>query len=139
MGESSIFPEGVSMSERNIFEYHNGTRTVFGDPYAILRALIEGCDGDLEGCTEQWRSPSMQLKLPAINKLLNAARRAFKMTPYSDLTGNGSTDADVQAVVELFFDWSAQKKTTPENLPTEPPATDSEEPSSTPQPNTDCG
>lgn len=107
-----------------IFKYHDGEKEVFGDPYAILRELISGCDGDLAGVVDKWKSPNMQLRVPAINQLLAVARKVFGLAPWVAARGEGVLDQQVQDILESFFEFSAQKKTTHEPSPTEQPVTD---------------
>ena len=126
------------MSEKKGFEYFNGAKVVYGDPYAIFRQLIAGCDGDFEGVVKAWLGDNIAMRVKAIDKLLAVSRKAFAMVPFNPMTGTGATDEEVQQVMETFFDWSAQKKTKHDTLPTPPPATDCPETSTTTL-STDCG
>lgn len=119
------------MSEKKGFEYFNGSKPVYGDPYAIFRQLIAGCDGDFEGVVKAWSGDNLAMRVKAIDKLLSVSRKAFGMVPFNPMTGDGATDEDVQQVLETFFEWSAQKKTKQGTSPTSPPATDCPETSTT--------
>jgi len=107
--------------ERKIFEYMNGEVKVFADPEVILRQLSRGCDFDLDGVLRLCKSDNPAQSIPAVEKLLVAARGAFGMPPIR-LTGEGFLDDEVDAVLISFWDFLEKKNPSAECLPMSPPA-----------------
>ena len=108
--------------ERKIFEYQNGAVKVFADPEMILRQLSRGCDFDLDGVLKLCKSDNPAQSIPAIEKLLAAARGAFGMAPVNGLTGEGTLDDEVDAVLNSFWDFLEKKNPSAECSPMSPPA-----------------
>src|SRR6185369_17597137 len=107
--------------ERKIFEYMNGEVKVFADPEVILRQLSRGCDFDLDGVLRLCKSDNPAQSIPAVEKLLVAARGAFGMPPIR-LTGEGFLDDEVDAVLTTFWDFLEKKNPSAECSPMSPPA-----------------
>ena len=108
--------------ERKIFEYQNGAVKVFADPEMILRQLSRGCDFDLDGVLKLCKSDNPAQSIPAIEKLLTAARGAFGMAPVNGFTGEGTLDDEVDAVLNSFWDFLEKKNPSAECSPMLPPA-----------------
>lgn len=113
---------GVKKMERKIFEYQNGAVKVFADPEVLLRQISRGCDFDLDGVLDLCKSKNPAQSIPAIEKLLTAARGAFGMASVNGLTGEGCLDDEVDAVLNSFWDFLEKKNPSAGCLPMSRPA-----------------
>lgn len=114
--------------ERAIFPYDAGDgsgKTVFGDPMLLHRRLAQALEGSPNRWIEQYNSEDMAIALPAAEKLVEAVRWAFEMTPYDKATGRGAMEADVLKVLHDYLDFMDKKKVNAAPLPTSEPLTDS--------------
>ncbi len=110
--------------DKNIFQYFNGERAVYGDPLVILRVFTGRCEGDVEGVFELSQSENPDQSIRASERIIAAAREAFKMIPFSEETGAGATDEVVFSVLGSFFEWWSKKKRSGESKPTSEPSSD---------------
>jgi hypothetical protein len=110
----------VSESNRNIFEYQSGGKTVFADPLQVIRAL----HGAMAGEIHKWlsrtdpKTTDSTLVVQAWNKLIPATRQAFRLMPFNPETGHGTTDADAIGVLKSFLAWRSKKKVKSASSPT---------------------
>lgn len=112
----------MQVPNKDIFQYWNGERAVFGDPLVILRVFTRHCEGDVEGVFKLTQSENPDQSIVASEKVIAAARKAFVMLPFNPEDGTGATDEVVFSELGRFFDWWAKKKSTTANSPTLPPA-----------------
>lgn len=109
---------------KDIFQYFNGERSVFGDPLVILRVFTRQCEGDVEGVFKLSQSENPDQSITASEKIIRAAREAFSMLPFDTDTGAGATDEVVFSILGSFFEWWAKKKSSTESKPMSDPPTD---------------
>jgi hypothetical protein len=102
-----------------IFQYSDGEKLVWGDPLRIQRDLYTAL-GSPDEVLNDTESESPAIWMPAMSRLMNAARVAFPLAAFDPATGNGATDKIVQAAVDALWECLAEKKTTGESagLPT---------------------
>lgn len=109
--------------QKDIFQYWNGERAVYGDPLVILRIFTAQLDGDVDGTFKLSQSENPAQAVVAADKIIAAARKALVMLPFSTESGAGATDEVVFSMLDQFFTWWAKKKSTTANSPTLPPVT----------------
>lgn len=133
-----------SEKDRKVFKYRDGSadesgelQYVFGDPFAIQRALTALLDGDPqkwlerrwegipeEGELDEEGNPkelvrSMEpVRYEATSKCIAAARIAFGLTPWDKRTGTGCGERHVLAVLDDFLEWLDNQKKTADSSPT---------------------
>lgn len=115
----------MQIPNKDIFQYWNGERGVFGDPLLICHHLTIECDGDIDAVYKLAQSENALQSIPAQWRLIAAARKAFKMIPHCEETNAGANNEIVYSVLESFNNWWAKKKASTDNSPTLPPPTDS--------------
>jgi hypothetical protein len=96
--------------ERRVFQYHNGTAVVFGDPWLIYRRLLAAFDGDLKPALDQLHSKEPGVWVPAVERLVPVVRDIFGMVPFDSATGAGATDDECVQALHAFLGWLAEKK-----------------------------
>lgn len=113
------------LASREIFEYHDGERTRYGDPYAIWRALTQDPEINLERI-----SPEVDAgKEPETSQFLALLRRVFDVKPFDGATGTGLTDFQTLALTGHLRKFTVAVKKNSSSGPTSPTST--ELPSST--------
>ena len=105
---------------------------IYVDPLRVYRHLVHWCDGDLnlvlKNAYYEGEAPPPEEEprvFQAAEKLIQATIKAFDITPFNPSTGEGSTDADVFALLDGFLGWledSKKKDVTsqPSSLPSDP-------------------
>lgn len=108
--------------QRMIFAFQRGSENVFADPEVVLRDIVRACDFDLDGVLKLCKSENPAQSIPAMEKLLAAARSAFSLPPLNGLTGEGTLDDEADAILNSFWDFLEKKNAMRECSPTSPPA-----------------
>lgn len=116
--------------QKDVFQYWNGSATVFADPMAVHRELTLALDGNPQAVLEklekdeqgEYRQP-LPVALQALGKLLAAVRQVFQMPAIAPATGEGATDDECLAAVNAYLAWADQKKTRRAGSPTCSPPT----------------
>lgn len=111
--------------QKDIFQYWNGERAVYGDPLVILRIMSKELDGNSKEIWDLTQSENPNQANEAADKIIKAAHKAFAMVPFvhGSESDNGATNEIVFSVLGQFFSWWAKKKPTIANSPTLPPVT----------------
>lgn len=105
--------------ERNLYRYYNGTREVAADPLAIQRKLTTFPNFDLVADIKRMQLNNQE-SLLAFGRLLEAARCAFDILPFSeseDGTQVGLLETETVSLVIDFGNWLGAVK---KNIPTQP-------------------
>lgn len=112
-----------SEQERNIFEYFDGEKKLFGDPLALQRKIRIALGADWDFVREHTGPGDHEepQKSIAHGKMLAAVREAFGMRPFDPLSGKGATDKLCLATWNTFSSWLDEKKNPPVTSPTTPP------------------
>ena len=98
--------------ERAIFQYFNGEKETFGDPFALWRQLWLACDGQVRQWIDYASDESSPLRLAEYRgKLFDAVHRVFKMIPYDPTTNAGAQEHHVEAAIQGLLEFFIQKKT----------------------------
>lgn len=100
------------MSDKNIFKYHDGSKEVYGDPLRLMRELYIAL-----GNPDEAFKDSEDGNPRAQNIIVDNAREVFKMVPFNCETGEGATDEDVEAVLDLLWDYLEKKNLASVGLP----------------------
>ena len=124
---------------REIFQYHDGTKERFGDPLVLRDRLIQVSMGELENLRGKVRAMAgakgdftiVSEGLKAREHLIAIARETFGLAPFDDTTGKGTLAEDCLAVTESFLVFLAKKKMSRERTPTTSPPTASTPPTPT--------
>ena len=83
------------LEARDIFEYHDGEKIRYGDPFAIWRGLTQDPEINLERI-----SPDVDAgKEPETSQFLDLIRRVFGVQQFDEATGTGLTDWQTLALV----------------------------------------
>jgi len=109
-------------SDRNIFQYHDGSALVWGDPLALQRRLYLALH-DPDQVFADAASPDAAVRLPALGLLVEATRSAFAMQPFDPTTGQGATEEHCRLALEALWECLAKKKPTAASSPTSPAPT----------------
>jgi hypothetical protein len=117
------------VQSRDIFEYHDGEKIRYGDPFAIWRGLTQDPVINLERI-----SPDVDAgKEPETSQFLDLIRRVFGVTKFDEATGTGLTDWQTLALVNHLRSYtkvvkknSNSGRTSPES--TEPKSSNGPEP-----------
>lgn len=107
-----------TQADREIFEYYNGERNVFGDPLRIWRTLNNLLEGDPNKVLQEAKSPIVDIAHPAQEKVLGAVDAAFEMVPFDSVTGYGAMESDRLAALDSFLVWVQKKSPRQETLAT---------------------
>lgn len=117
--------------ERLIFQYYDGAKHVYGDPWALYRQILIATGGkpheldnkvmlDLAEATPEQIVESSA----AHQKLCLLTRDIFKMKPFNPLDNTGAMDEHCLMAWRSLAAFLYQKKTSGETLPTESAPTD---------------
>jgi hypothetical protein len=92
--------------ERCIYKYWNGTKTVACDPLAVHRRLLMFPEFDLETDMKLLQQVTNQrAMLEAFERLVKAARHAFKVAEFAEDDQGVQTGLEDSGVLELLFDF----------------------------------
>lgn len=111
-----------SEQEKKVFQYHDGTAEVFGDPVTIHRRLTAYLDGNPNQVIEATQNADPLAAMHANDRLLAAVRVAFEM-PFDKATGEGATEDECFAALDKFTEYLEKKGPNGASTPTcEPPS-----------------
>jgi hypothetical protein len=96
--------------ERAIFPYHNGQSQVFADPLALQRKLNVLLQGDIGTVVKEAYTATVGDTGGAMQKLLDAIREAFSLSPVDPATGQGITDLMALSIFRQFGEFLSAKK-----------------------------
>lgn len=92
--------------------YFNGDEEVFGDPVVIHRRLwaqLQGRPNDYFDLIRQHEAEPVK-SAQAAESVEMAVRHAFSMIPFDPATGQGATQEDCFAALNLFLAYKDEKK-----------------------------
>jgi len=134
-------------AERKIFQFHDGTRLVFVDPFALHRAWYEATggkphelllavqppetqkvvmpDGSAKDVEPEESDEQYLARLRAYAELIVAARQAFELPCFDKATGAGVLDNDVIRILHEWQNWQDGVKKNSDNSVTSAPPTTS--------------
>lgn len=123
----------MSPTDFRTFHYHNGVQEVKADPFRVMRELVVILGGDPNAViqaarekpparppditTEQEEAYRLACDAVAVrnaesqHRLAAAARQAFNLPPFDELTGRGPLDDECLDTVYRFLDWLKKKRT----------------------------
>ena len=95
--------------DRNIFSYHNGIKTVYVDPLAVLESVYADSPkfGRLVEQTKSQEFPDWSL---AIGSIAETARRVFDLPDFNQDTGEGWTRKQCFDLMREFLNFVNSKK-----------------------------
>lgn len=96
--------------QRRIFQYHNGSGEVWGDPLPIGRHMRQQLGGDPNEALKDARSEDVAVRDAATERLVQAVRVAFDMVPFDKATGTGADEAICLAALDRFLTWNEDQK-----------------------------
>ena len=100
--------------DRLVFRYQVDDRTVYADPLALRRRLVQATGGEINQLLREAADPppggaydpSQELAcLAARERLAAAILAAFDLPPFDPATGGGTTEAVALAPLWEFTDW----------------------------------
>src|SRR5882724_12726100 len=85
------------MSDSNgfVFVYFDGEKVIHGDPIMLHRWMLGHAEGKLGQLIEDVRNDDQSIAFPAIEKMLDVARKTFDLVPYDRETGKGAMEHHV--------------------------------------------
>lgn len=96
-----------------IFHFEAGGTHRACDPFRVERLLAAALNGEpLADVLRAARAPVPSLSLPAVEKLLSAARTAFALPAVGE-DGSGVTEKAAMRVLREFLRWRAEVKSRP--------------------------
>jgi len=109
------------LDEKAIFQYYDGQRVRYGDPFAIWRALTQDPEINLDRIAPEDDSGHE----PETSQFLSLLRRVFDVKPFDEASGAGLTDWQTLNLVGHLRAYTVQVKKNSRPGPTSPPNTDS--------------
>lgn len=117
-----------SDQERRVFQYHDGSALVWGDPLHVHREMSLVLGGESGKLISDWSysppdgqepDPGLQANaLLAERRLVEAVRAVFKMAPFDPQTGQGATDTHCAEALNAWLEYEWAQKKRQENSPT---------------------
>lgn len=101
--------------------FFNGKDYVFADVVRVHRRLTAALDGEPNTWLEKAEGEDVELASEAKEKIDRAVRLAFDIAPFDTATGDGQTEGEVMATLDLFIDLLGKPAPTPEPSPTSSP------------------
>jgi hypothetical protein len=114
-----------SPAERAIYVWSDGRQDWHVDPLRAYRRLVRALAGEQDAVIERARSDDPLAATGAKERLADAAREAFGLEPFDPATGQGTLDAEAEALLYDFLGWLQSKKGSPPTSPTSPGSTGS--------------
>lgn len=121
---------------RLIFEYHDGQRERYGDPFALWRFLVSHPTANLEALA----MAADQAEEPATTELVGVLCEAFNVSRLDSTTGEGLTDWEILDLLHQLdaFVAAAKKKRNPGPTSSESMDSASSEPAAPQNSTTSC-
>ena len=118
---------------REIFQFHDGTKDRFGDPLVLRDRLIQVSLGEIWNLRDKVRAMAnaggdftiITEGLKAREHLIHIAQETFGLPAWNDTTGKGLLAEECLAVTEAFLVYLAKKKMRQEQQPTTSPPSES--------------
>jgi hypothetical protein len=108
-------PIGFDPGEAEVYRYHDGKRSIRGDPMAILRRLAMDDNFDIDREIKLSAIPGKP-GFQAYDRLMSGIRAGFEIPPCKE---GGLTDVQCAALLADFQGW-VQKKS--DDMPPSPPS-----------------
>jgi len=107
-------PEAADQpTERDIFTFHDGTRTRSKDPMKIWSAMWADEDIDVSELLKRMG----RNELEAVNELVTSARKWMNLPDYNEEDGTGLTDLEMCRVIYRWFEYVMELKKKRGQLP----------------------
>lgn len=111
------------MADKIFGPFFDGAEYRFADVVRVHRRLTAALDGEPNEWLEKAEDPDPETSSPAKEKIDRAVRLAFELADFDPKTGEGPTEGDVLAVLDLFIATLGKSNPTPEPSPTSSPST----------------